>query len=140
MAQVETTQTDACHGCSAQTACRAMGGVKKRLVEASNDAGAKEGDRVLMALPRKGALAAGFLVYLGPVIALIAGAAIGQKLGPGWGYEAQNAAVVLGLCALGVSWFGLRWLSKRVADRQELKVRVVRVLPPKEGAPAECET
>lgn len=132
LAVVESVQTDACAGCAAKGACHTMGGSKTRLISALNQAGAQEGDRVLMALPRRGALGAGFLVYILPVLALIIGALAGQRLGPGWGYDPTNAAVVLGLGSLAVCWLFLRWLSSRLAGRREFAVRVVRVLPKEE--------
>lgn len=128
MAVVETIQTDACASCSAKGACHTMGGSKQRTVMALNQAGAVEGDQVQLALPRRGALGAGFLVYILPVAALIVGASLGQSLGPGWGWDPTNAAVVLGLGSLAACWLGLHWLSKRLAGRRELSVRVVRII------------
>ncbi|MGD9123759.1 MAG: SoxR reducing system RseC family protein [Desulfarculaceae bacterium] len=127
MAQVETVQSEACHQCNAQAACHGMGGARQRLVWALNQAQAQEGDRVLLALPRKGVLGAGFLVYILPILILILGAALGQRLGPAWGWNPTNAAVLLGMGGLVVSWFFLRWLSKRLAGRKEFTVRLVKV-------------
>ncbi len=125
---VETVQTEACSHCAAKGACQMMGGEKIRLVPAINEAGADEGDRVLVAAKRKGVLGAGFMVYMVPVIALILGAALGKAYGPRYGYDSQVSAVVLGLSLLALCWFGVSRLSKRLAGSEHLAVKVVRVI------------
>ena len=90
LAQVETTQQEACKSCGAQGMCHAMGGDKRRVITAVNQVGAREGDKVIMAMPRKGVLGASFLVYMVPVAALLVGAALGRKWGEAWGLEPQS--------------------------------------------------
>lgn len=133
MAQVETTQQEACKSCGAQGMCHAMGGDKRRVVTAINQAGASVGDTVIMAMPRKGVLGASFLVYMVPVAALLVGASLGRKWGQAWGLEPQTSAVVLGGAALVGAWLVLRKVSRRLAGRKELKVTVVRILRKGEG-------
>jgi len=132
LAQVESVVSDACQSCGAKGACHSLGGERKRQVTAVNQAGAREGDLVQIAMPRAGALGAGALVYLGPVVALLAGGFAGDRLAPGWGWEAESGAVIGALAALAAAWIGLRWISARLARSKSLKVRVVRVL--KKGA------
>lgn len=138
LAMVETVQTEACSHCAGRGACQMMGGEKMRLVPAINEAGAGEGDRVLVAARRKSVLGAGFLVYMGPVIALILGAALGKAYGPQYGYDAQVAAVVLGLSLLALCWFGVSRLSKRLAGSDKLAVKVVRVIAKAENGGADA--
>ena len=133
MAQVETAQQEACKSCGARGACQTLGGDKRRVIAAINQAKASAGDRVLLAMPRKGVLGASFLVYMIPVFALLVGAMVGKKLGPAWGWEGQTGAVLLGALGLLGAWFFLRRLSKRLAGRKELTVMVVRILQQGEG-------
>jgi sigma-E factor negative regulatory protein RseC len=128
MAVVESVASDACASCGARGACHSLGGERARMVTARNQAGAREGDRVLLAIPRRSALGAGFLVYLGPVLATIAGAALGKRLFQDWGGDPQAGAIVLALAFLAGSWLALRWLSPRLARRKGFTVRIVRVL------------
>jgi len=139
-AQVETTQQEACKSCGAQGMCHAMGGDKRRVITAINQVGAKEGDKVVMAMPRKGVLGASFLVYMVPVAALLLGAALGRKWGQAWGLEPQTSAVVLGGAALVAAWLVLRKVSKRLAGRKELTVTVVRILRKEQGDALESNT
>jgi sigma-E factor negative regulatory protein RseC len=127
-AVVKTVQQDACHHCSVKGACQAMGGGKERQVTALNQAGAMVGDRVALGIGSGSALSAGFLAYLVPVLALLAGAAAGKSWGPFWGLSDQSAAVVTGLAALAVAWVVVRWLSDRLARRGRFMVKVVAVV------------
>ncbi len=140
LAQVETTQQEACASCGAQSACQTLGGQKKRVVSAVNRVQAQTGDRVLLTMPRKGVLGASFLLYMVPVFALLAGAILGKRLGPAWGWEGQSGPVVLGLAALVITWFVLRRISKRLAGRKEMTVTVVRILHKGEGDALEPDT
>ncbi|MCB2226627.1 MAG: SoxR reducing system RseC family protein [Desulfarculaceae bacterium] len=128
LAQVETMQQEACKGCGARGACQTLGGDKRRVIAAINQAGAKAGDKVLMIMARKGVLGASFLLYMVPVFALLAGAMVGKQLGPSYGLEAQTGAVILGALSLLGAWLILRRVSKRLAGRKELTVKVVRIL------------
>ncbi len=140
LAQVETTQQEACKSCGARGACYALGGDKRRVIAAVNQVGAQEGDRVLLAMSRKGVLGASFLVYMVPVFALLAGAGLGKKLGPAWGLDGQTGAVILGAVGLLGAWFLLRRVSKRLAGRKELTIKVVRILKQGEGDALESNT
>jgi len=128
LAKVEMLESNACQHCSAHGACQFLGGDKVRAVAAENEIGAQVGDRVLLAAPRRGVLGAGFLVYMVPVLALIAGAAVGQKLGPAWGMSTQNAAVITGLGSLAAAWLVLRQVSRKLGQKSSFKVRIVRVV------------
>jgi sigma-E factor negative regulatory protein RseC len=140
LAQVETIQQEACHSCGARGACHALGGGKRRIINAINQVGASVGDKVLLAMPRKGVLGASALVYMVPVLALLVGAMVGKQLGPSWGLEGQTGAVLLGALGLLVAWLVLRAVSKRLAGRKELTVKVVRILQQGEGDALESGT
>ncbi len=127
-ARVEAVESDACLSCGARGACHSLSSDRKREITALNQAGAREGDRVLLAIPRKAALGAGFLVYIVPIMALIAGAVVGKRLAPELGWQVQNGAVALGLASLAACWLALRWVSKRLGKRRDFSVTIVRVL------------
>lgn len=128
MAVVESVQHDACAHCGAKGACDAMGGGKARQVAALNQAGAKVDDRVEIAISRRAVMGAGALVYMVPVVAVIVGAVVGQKMGPSWGWDPTNAAVLLALGSLAVTWLIISRISRVLAGRRGFSVRIVRVL------------
>ena len=122
MAVVATLQTEACHSCGAKGACSTMGGLKERIVSAENQLGAKPGDKVVIAVPTKGVLSAGFLVYIAPILALIIGAYLGQR------YAGTHGSVILGLLFLAGGWMLARPMGQRLANRRHLSVKVIRIL------------
>ncbi len=145
LAKIETTQTEACHHCGMKGACSTMGGMKKREIVVKNPLQAKEGDLVMIAVPRKGVMGAGFLVYLVPIITLLLGAALGSKLGPKIGLNAQDGSVILGLLGLVIPWGILFFISKEIGRKKSLEVSIVKILesgerlrPPEPGGPAEA--
>ncbi|MGD8433881.1 MAG: SoxR reducing system RseC family protein, partial [Syntrophobacterales bacterium] len=81
-AWVVTTRSEMCEACASQGACKVLGGGKEMEVEAMNTAQAKPGDQVLLTLEDQSLIKLSFLVYMFPILALIAGAALGQKVGP----------------------------------------------------------
>ena len=132
MAVVATIQTEACHSCGAKGACSTMGGLKERVISVENRLGAKQGDRVIIAVPTKGVLSAGFLVYIAPILALIVGAYLGEK------YMGTHGSVILGILFLAGSWFVARLLGQRMASRRNLSVKVIRILEKDKPGEACC--
>ncbi len=128
MAQVRTLQQDACTGCSAKGACHSMGGGKERQVMALNEAQASTGDQVVLAIPRQGVVGASFLVYLMPVLALIAGALLGQRLGPGWGLGPEGGAIIGAGVLFAAAWLTLRFIDRAMGRKSAFQVRVLKVL------------
>jgi len=128
LALVEAVQSDACASCGARDACHALGGDRQRVVRALNPVGAAVGDRVLMTMPRRAVLGASFLVYMVPVLALLVGAVVGQRLGPAWGLSPTGGAVLLGLAALAAAWLALRIVSRNLGRRDSFQVKIVRVV------------
>ena len=78
-AWVVTTRSEMCEACASQGACTVLGGGKEMEVEAINVAQAKPGDQVLLTLEDQSLIKLSFLVYMFPILALIAGAALGQS-------------------------------------------------------------
>jgi sigma-E factor negative regulatory protein RseC len=132
MVKVETTQTEACSGCSAKGACSTMGGMKKREIVLKNNLGAKEGDHVVIAVPRSGVMSAGIMVYLIPVLVMIAAAALGNAMGPQVGLSAQDGSVICGLAGLALSWLLLYFISKAIGKQKALQIKLHKILKPGE--------
>lgn len=134
-AWVETQRQSACGSCAANKGCgtasldRLLGRRTARL-RALNQAGARAGDRVVIGL-REGALVQGsFAVYMVPLLALGAGAILGDTLAGQLGAGAGDAYAALfgGLgFLLGGLW--LRGFSRRVARDPRYQPVILRVEP-----------
>jgi sigma-E factor negative regulatory protein RseC len=129
-ATVKTKRTEACGDCSAQGACRAMGGGKEMLVEVDNQAGAKKGQLVEIAFDSSAFLAGSFLAYIAPVLALMAGAFLGQASGPFLGLSPDSGAA-LGALILAVGVGALAWKkARKLNEKAKYRPRIRRILGP----------
>ncbi|PLX42256.1 MAG: Fis family transcriptional regulator [Deltaproteobacteria bacterium] len=114
-ALVSTMRNGACGSCQAQSGCKALGGGREARVWVEDPIGVKNGDSVVVAISETAFVKAGVAVYLVPVAALLAGAIIGNKLGPALGLNADLAAFILGTAALGMALFVARIWGNRNA-------------------------
>lgn len=116
-AEVQTQRRGLCGLCAVQGACgtallgRLLG---RRPVQfrALNQAHARVGDRVLIGISEEGLLAAASAAYLGPILALIAGALLGEALGGPFADVASLFGAGLGF-TLAIVW--LRGYSEAAA-------------------------
>ena len=76
-------------------------------------------------------MSAGLLVYLAPILVMIAAAAFGNAMGPQVGLTAQDGSVICGLLGLALSFVLLYLISKAVGQKKSLQIKLLRIL--KEG-------
>ena len=116
-AWVKTSRTSACKSCSSRHACQSGSAGKDMEVEAINSADAKVGDRIVLNIKTTTLLKATFLLYIFPVLAMIAGAFIGQAVG-----IRRAVGDPSGMSALfAFLFFGLAFLVIRVTGRRMSK-------------------
>jgi sigma-E factor negative regulatory protein RseC len=99
-------------------------------IEAVDAFGAKQGDTVEIEISTQGVVAASFVVYLLPVVFLIAGYGIGSMTAafaplPFSGEAAGIAGAVL---FFAVSFIVIRWYDRGVSRRGTLRAAVTKVL------------
>lgn len=92
---VEATRSRSCEGCSSRGACH-VGMADTMEAHAINEAGARVGDRVLMEIPHQSFITVSLLIYIFPIVALVAGAFTGQYLAGSLTLDAQAAAALVG--------------------------------------------
>ena len=80
-AWVRVKRSTMCECCKSRSSCETLGGGGDMEAEALNTAGGKVGDRVLLRISSKSLLKISFIFYMTPVLALIIGAVIGNKIG-----------------------------------------------------------
>lgn len=81
IAMVRCIKGSACQHCASVDACQTGHGSEERLIEAHNDIRAAVGQRVRISISSKTFLSSSFLVYIVPLIALVACAMIGNVIG-----------------------------------------------------------
>ena len=136
---VEATPSAACEGCASRGSCQAVD-KERNSVRVINPLDARVGDAVVISFETGSLLKVLFLIYMVPILALLAGACAGNwLLAPLWGKDPSTvAAATAFICFLGAVWF-----SKQKASRMEKKdayrpkiTRIAGRAPVPEDAPA----
>jgi sigma-E factor negative regulatory protein RseC len=133
-AWIKTVKTASCQGCSARHGCHTMGGGKEMEMEAINTVGAKPGDNVVVSFEGASLLKLSFLVYLFPILCLIAGAAVGQQMAPSYGIDASFLSVGFSILFFLVSFFVVRLVGNQLSLKEHYRPRVLRVRYRQPGA------
>jgi len=125
-AQVRVARSKACEGCASQGSCQNVGSDME--VAAINRIAAGSGDRVVLAMGTGALIKATLLLYVVPIAAMIIGAAVGQWLGPVLGMAPTGISAGLAFAALGVAVWIVRGLANRMAQRDDYRPRIHRVI------------
>ena len=128
-ARVKTTRTKACEGCSAKGSCHALGGGGDDMeVEAINEVGAKVGDTILLSLATSSFFKATFLIYIFPILGLIAGAAAGHAAASSLGMDPSPLSAILGFLSFFIVFWFVKTKANRMAQTDAYRPRIVRIL------------
>ncbi|MDZ7372361.1 MAG: SoxR reducing system RseC family protein [candidate division KSB1 bacterium] len=118
VAAVRFVKSKACEGCRA---CQAFG-EGSAILDVQNEVDARPGDVVEVEIPPRRVLEASFLVFLVPVMSLIAG----YFLAVSSLHLPEGGAVAVAFACLGASFLGLRLYDRRVARRKTYNGFIVR--------------
>ncbi len=127
-AWVITTRSEMCDACASQGACKVLGGGKEMEVEAINAAQARPGDQVLLTLENQSLIKLSFLVYMFPILALIAGAALGQKVAPAISTNPELTSFGLGAVFFGLAFVLVRKKDKKLEQTGAIIPKVARII------------
>ena len=137
-AWVKTNRSSSCEHCQSKDSCQTMGGGDEAPVEALNPIKAVAGDQVVISFDTASLLKGAFLIYMVPILALLAGAGAGVKLSEILSLDRSVMSAIIGLAALLLSFFYVRAQGNRLAQLDAYKpkiIRIKRVLPAGESAP-----
>lgn len=125
---VSAQPSSACEGCSQKGTCHVMGGGGEMVIKASNDIGAKIGNRVVVSITSKTFLKASALIYLLPIAALIGGGVIGRSVAPHFNLQAEAGSASFGFLSLVVSFIAVKLLGERIGKSKTDQAKVIKVL------------
>jgi sigma-E factor negative regulatory protein RseC len=117
-----------CDTCKSRTACSVIGGGETMEAEALNTANAQVGDRVLLNIPTKSLWKISFILYMLPVIFLIAGVIIGMDLAKYYALEPELGALLLGVVGCAISFLPIKLFAKHIRKNKEYTPEIVRIL------------
>jgi len=122
LAKVKTSRHNDCENCGACPGNSAI------ILEASNDIGARPGQRVVVEVREINMLKAAFIVYILPLIAVFIGVLTGKGLGEKLGQDPLGFQVLGGVIAFLLSVIYIKYFDS--AARLDVKMRpmIVRIL------------
>jgi sigma-E factor negative regulatory protein RseC len=126
-AVIKIQKSPGCETCEARGSCHAEGD-KEMLVEVENELHAKEGDSVEVSMPKRSVAKMALVVYLGPVMALIAGAFAGEALGDSFQLDSPLAPVIGGLVLLAASLLALKGFDRFARSHPQYHPHMTRIL------------
>ena len=127
-AWVKTVRSSACEGCTARDSCHTTAGGQDMEVKAINSVGASVGDRIVLSFETASLLKATFLIYVFPIILLIAGAALGQALAPFIGLSPSALSVFLGFAFFFIALFIVKSRANRMAQKNAYQPKITKIL------------
>ena len=127
-AWVKTTRTSACETCTAKSACRTLGGGKEMEVEAINPVGAKMGDWVVLGFETSALVKISFLVYIVPIVSMIIGAVIGQKIALSYQYNGSVLSAIVGFLFFFLAFLFIKSTGNKMAKKNEYRPKIIRII------------
>lgn len=128
-AWVKTLRTSACKACASRNSCNEGKNAKEMEVEALNSAGAKVGDRIVLSIQTSSLLKATFLIYIFPIISMLAGAFWGQSIALNNGsQDPSGLSALMAFVFLGVAVLIVKFLGKAMALKKEYTPTIVRIV------------
>jgi sigma-E factor negative regulatory protein RseC len=129
-AWVKATRSGACGSCTSRDVCHTLGGGGHETeVEAINVCGAREGDRVVISFKTASLLKASFLLYVFPVLSMIAGALLGQTAAPALDFDSSGFSAICGISFLVISFLFVRKKGNRLGTQDDYRPKIIRILP-----------
>ena len=126
-AWVKTTRSSACESCSTKDACHIEGGGKEMEVEAFNTADARVGDRIVLNIKTASLLKATFLLYVFPILAMIAGAVLGQTVAVMRGTDPSGLSALFGFLFFGLAFIVIRITGRRLSTNTSYKPAIIKI-------------
>jgi len=97
-------------------------------VQAVNTAGAQAGDRVVINFRTASLFKLSFLLYIFPILAMFAGALLGQTAAPFLNFDVSALSVVCAFIFFLLAFGLIRLGGNRLAQKDEYRPKVVRIL------------
>lgn len=127
-ALVKTIRTDACDSCEAKDACSMLGGGKDSEIEAINKIGAETDDRVVIGFESSSLFKASFLLYILPIVFMIAGALTGQKFSLKYGLNETLFSAGGAFLSFAAAFLLVRVLGNKMAQKDAYKAKIIKII------------
>ena len=129
-AWVRTMRSSACESCTSKDSCGGDGPGKEMEVEALNTADARVGDRIVLNFKTSSLMKATFLLYVFPILAMLAGALIGQWVAQSRGSDPSSMAALFAFGFFGLAFVVIRLTGSRLAKNNSYRPEIIKVRNP----------
>lgn len=130
IAWVKTVRSSACESCTAKHSCSTQDSGKEMIVEAFNPIAAKEGDRVVIRMRTSTLLNAAFMMYIVPILFMLAGALIGDGVSSAVRMDSVLMSTITGMSCFILSFVLIRYKTNRKEAQDRYRPRIIRTCPP----------
>ena len=120
-------RSSACATCSSRGMCRSHGD-REMFIEVTNHLQAKTGDHVEIKMPTGSFLKLSLLVYILPIVALIAGAYFGAELSGYFRFNPTPLSLAGGAIAMIITFAVLRMIDRSAQNTEKYRPRMTRIL------------
>ena len=127
-AWVKTTKSSACEACESRDKCNTLGGGKEIIVETRNTINGKVGDNVIISFNSNSLFKLSLLLYIFPILCMIAGAASGEVLAIYTGGNNSMFQVVIGFIFFGISIVVIKRVGQKLASKREYKSEIIKII------------
>jgi sigma-E factor negative regulatory protein RseC len=125
-AVVKALRSEACESCSSKHSCHSQGDEME--VQVVNPLGAREGDRVVFEIKTGSFLKATFLLYVFPILCMIFGAVLGEKLGPSLHQNGDGLSVLLAFLFFFCSIWLVKAKGRQMGKNKAYHPTIIRIL------------
>lgn len=133
-AWVETQRRSSCGSCEAKGcgtgALSKVLGARVQRIKVRNPIQAQAGDSVTLGIEEGVLLQGSLMVYIVPLLLMLAGGLLGESLAPQWGAEAETLSLLFGVLGLAGGFLWLRGYQRRVAANPRFTAVILRKTSP----------
>lgn len=135
-AVLRTRQKTSCESCAERKHCHTSGNDKEMEVEASNKINAKVGDLVVVSFDSGRLFLLAFFLYVFPIILMIIGALIGERVAAAYEGNPSAYAALFGFGFFFISMGIVKWKDHQARKTGKFRPEIIRI---KNNRPA-CPT
>jgi len=125
---VTTKRASSCEACEASKGCSEKENIKEMTVQVDNTLNAVTGDHVVLGFNTAPLLKITFLLYIFPILMLMAGAAAGEALAPLLELDSSLASILSGLLCFAGAFFIIRRINTNLSGKKEFSPHLIRRL------------
>lgn len=126
-AVVRTMQKTACESCAEKGHCHASGNRKEMEVETVNPINARVGDAVVVSFDSRRLLLLAFFLYVFPVIFMIIGALVGERVAATYNGNPSAYAALFGFAFFFIAIGIVKWKDYQARKTGKYRPEIIRI-------------